>query len=394
MIDRTEAYISKIWFIEATNSRMIPPRPPLLTHLLRPARGGSAAVLVVFAVLLSFASQAGLMGIPLAVILTSWFFKYAYILFDHTVRGFDEPPTLDIQMLNPLDEQRPLGQVVIVGLIYAAVMFARHTMGPALAVIIAVTAALLLPASVAILGLEGNVLKAAYPVAWLRMAVGLGPMYALVLAIIGAYALLIALLGRWELWLPAQIAIYMFCILSIFSVLGGALYERRNELGLETWASPERTEALQHQRDLRQSEKEVWEAYGQVRAGAHADAWQRLQAWLTARGNAPEDYRWLCGRVADWNDPRYITRLTEEFVDRLLALKCNGEALDTVAARLAVDPSFRPKSAAATLQIARLAAAGGGSPRVARALLADFPTRFAGDPSVPAAQALARQLGA
>src|SRR3984957_17281604 len=224
--------------------------------------------------LFSLAVQAGLIGIPLAFVLTSWFFKYAYILFDHTVRGFDEPPVLDISMLNPLNEQRPLGQVLI----------------------LAVAAGLLLPASVAILGLEGNVLKAAYPVAWVRMVSGLGPLYALVLAIIGGYSLLIATLGRWELWLPVEIAIYMFCILSIFSVLGGALYERRDQLGLETWASPERTEQVRSRQELRRSEKEVMDAYGQMRAGAHIDAWQHLQSWLTARGHAPEDYRWLCGR--------------------------------------------------------------------------------------------------
>src|SRR5712664_581977 len=85
----------------------------IIPHLLCPARGGAAGVLIVFALLLSLAAKAGLMGLPLAVILTSWFFKYAYILFDHTVRGFDEPPTLDIQMMNPLSEQRPLAQVAL-----------------------------------------------------------------------------------------------------------------------------------------------------------------------------------------------------------------------------------------------------------------------------------------
>jgi hypothetical protein len=349
-------------------------------------------VLIVFAFLLYIAAKGGIMGIPPAVIITSWFFKYAYILFDHTVRGFDEPPTLDIQMLNPLDEQRPLAQVVIVGLIYVAVKFAQQTMGSTVAIIIAVVAALFLPASVAVLGLERNILKAAYPVAWVRMVLGLGPLYALVLSIIAGYSLLIVLLGRWELWLPVQIAIFMFCILSVFSVLGGALYERRHELGLETWASPERTEELERKRELRQSENEVTEAYGQMRAGSHAQAWQRLQTWLTARTHAPEDYRWLCGRVESWGDPRYLTRLTEDYVDRLLQLNRNGEALDVVARRLADDPSFRPKSAAATLQIARLAVAGGGTLRVARMLLGDFPTRFAGDPSVAAAAALARHL--
>jgi hypothetical protein len=365
----------------------------IIPHLLRPARGGAAGVVIVFAVLLFIAAKAGLAGIPLALILTSWFFKYAYILFDHTVRGFDEPPTLDIQMLNPLDEQRPLAQVAILGLIYLAVTFAQRTLGPTWSTAITVSAALFLPASVAILGLEGNVFKAAYPVAWVRMVWRLGPMYALVLAIIAGYLLLQALLARWDLWLPVQIAIDMFCILSIFSALGGALYERRHELELETWASPERTEELVRAQDLRQSEHAVTEAYGQMRAGSHTQAWQMLQTWLTARGNAPHDYRWLSGRVAAWGDPRYMTRLTEDYVDRLLTLKRNGEALDVVARRLTDDPSFRPKSAAATLQIARLAAAGGGTPRVARTLLADFPARFAGDPSVAAANALARHLG-
>src|ERR1700722_10502391 len=370
------------------------PQLKIIRHLIRPTRGGAAAVLIVFAFLLYIAANGGLMGIPLAFIITSWFFKYAYILFDHTVRGFDEPPTLDIQMLNPLDEQRPLAQVVILGLIYLAVNFARHSLGPIPAAGIAVIAALLLPASVAILGLERNIIKAANPVAWVRMVLGLGPMYALVLSIIAGYALLIALLARWEPWLPVQIAIFMFCILSIFSVLGGALYERRHELGLETWASPERTEELRRKQDLRESEKEVTEAYGQMRVGSHTHAWQLLQTWLAARGNAPDDYRWLCARVASWGDPRYMTRLTEDYVDRLLVLKRNGEALDVVARRLTDDPTFRPKTAAATLQIARIAAAGGGTPRVARTLLADFPARFAGDPSVAAAAALARHVGA
>jgi hypothetical protein len=363
-------------------------------HLIRPTRGGAAGVLIVFAFLLYIAAKGGIMGIPPAVIITSWFFKYAYILFDHTVRGFDEPPTLDIQMLNPLDEQRPLAQVVIVGLIYVAVKFAQQTMGSTVAIIIAVVAALFLPASVAVLGLERNILKAAYPVAWVRMVLGLGPLYALVLSIIAGYSLLIVLLGRWELWLPVQIAIFMFCILSVFSVLGGALYERRHELELETWVSPERILAREQARVLRQSEHEVTEAYGQVRAGSHTRAWQLLQGWLARRGHDPEDYRWLCGRVSAWDDPRYVTRLTEDYVDRLLTLKRTGEALDVVAARLGQDPAFRPKSAAATLQISQIAAAGGGVPRVARTLLADFPARFAGDPRVAEAAALARHLGA
>jgi hypothetical protein len=274
------------------------------------------------------------------------------------------------------------------------VKFVDHSLGTVFAAILAVLAALCLPASIAILGLEGNILKASYPVAWIRMIVGLGPLYLLVLAIIAGYALLIWLSIKWELWLSVQIAIFMYCILSVFSVLGGALYERRHELGLETWASPERTAELERAQDLRESDRQITAAYGKVRAGAHTEAWASLQNWLTSRGHAPDDYRWLCQRVASWGDPRYITRLTEDHVERLLALKRTGEALDVVAHRLDLDPNFRPKTPAATLAIARLAAAGGGLKRVARTLLKDFPTRYPGDPNIPAAAELAPHLGA
>jgi hypothetical protein len=349
-------------------------------------------VLIVFALLLTVAAKGGVLGIPLAFVVTSWTFKYAYILFDHTVSGYDDPPTLDIQMLNPLNESRPLAQVLILCLIYAAVKLTQQAAGPTTALILGGAAILLLPASIAILGLERNPFKAANPVEWVRMVIALGPMYALILAVIAGYTLLIALLERWAPWLPLQIALILFALLSLFSTLGGALYERRHELGLETSVSPERTQQRQQTQELHQSQQLVTEAYGKVRAGAHTEAWQLLQSWLTNRGHAPDDYRWLCTRVVSWNDPRYISRLTEEHIERLLTHKRTGEALDVVAHRLTHDPTFRPKTATATLQLAQLASAGGAKPRVARTLLSDFPTRFPTDPQLPAATSLARQL--
>src|SRR5271170_3142852 len=241
----------------------------LFRHLLRPTRGGAAGVLIVFALLFDLAASGRWLGIPLALVLTSWFFKYAYILFDHTTRGFDEPPTLDIQMLNPLGEQRPLGQVVILGLIVAVVKLAEVRFGSLFASILATLAALCLPASVAELGLESNILKAANPVAWLRIVMALGSLYGLVLLVILGYALALALFFRFDLWLPLQLAIGMFAILSIFSFLGGALYERRHELGLETWVSPERTRDLQGQTERKRDDLIVMQAYGLMRASSH-----------------------------------------------------------------------------------------------------------------------------
>ncbi len=218
-----------------------------------------------FALLLSMAAKANFVGIPLALLLASWFFKYAYILFDHTVRGFDEPPTLDIQMMNPFDEQRPLGQVAILGLIYGAVKLTESYLGAAVAVGIAIVAALLVPASAGVLGLEGNIIKAANPLEWVRVVRGLGWLYGAVILVIAAYALGITLLWHLELWLPLQIAIAMFAWLSVFSFLGGALYERRHELGIEAWASPERVAERQREQEMKDAERMATEAYGLMR---------------------------------------------------------------------------------------------------------------------------------
>jgi len=228
---------------------------------------------------------------------------------------------------------------------------------------------------------------------WFNLVRGLGILYAAVLLVIVAYALGLRLLWAFDLWLPVEVVIGMFAVLSVFSFLGGALYERRHELNLETWVSPERTAALENQQTQRENDKVVHEAYGLMRADSHIKSFQMLEDWLKSHGNTPEDYRWLCERTLSWNDPRYITRLTEEFIARLLALKRTGEALDAVAQRLNLDPNFRPKSAADTLTIAQLAARGGGASRLARILLSDFEVRFAGDPQLTTALALRDHLG-
>lgn len=366
---------------------------PLIRHLARPARGGAAGVVIVFALLFHIAAKAGFIGIPLAFLLFSWFFKYAYILFDHTVRGFDEPPTLAIEMVNPVSEQRPLAQLLILLLCVLAVIFSQRSAGTPAAVALAIIFLFFLPASAAVLGLESNILKAAYPVAWFHLVRGLGLLYGAVLLVIFAYGAALSVLGEVGLWPPLEYALVMFATLSVFSFLGGVVYERRHELGLEIWVSPERTQARADKEELRRHDAMVHDAYGLMRADSHLKCWQTLTDWLKARGSSPEDYRFLCERTASWDDGRYVTRLTEEFVERLLILKRTGEALEVVGQRLNVDPAFRPKSAADTLSIAQLAARGGGMPRVARMLLADFATRFAGDPRVPVAEALKNHLG-
>lgn len=365
----------------------------MLRYALRPARGGAALVLLVFAPLALFAKIGGLLGLPLALLLASSFFKYAYVLFDSTVRGVEETPALDMEVLHPFNEYRPLLQLAILAALGGTAMLAWERLAPAAGAAVAITALVLLPASVGVLGLEGKPLTALNPIAWLRLIRGLGLWYLVLLGLIGAYGLALDALWQSQLWLIVQLFAAMFAVLSLFCVLAGALYERRHELGLDAWHSPERRHARELHAELRRSQQVIDAAYHQMRIGAHTAAWAILQDWLAARGRDPEDYRWVCERLGAWSDARYATRMTQETIDRLLVLRRNGQALDLLAARLRVDAEFRPKSAASTFALAGIAASGGAKP-IARRLLGDFAQRFAGDPAIAAASRLAQQLDA
>jgi hypothetical protein len=171
----------------------------------------------------------------------------------------------------------------------------------------------------------------------------IGFWYVALLGLIATVALLLYLLSDLDAWLVWRLGIATFAVLAFFSVLGGALYERRHEFG------------------------------------------------LISRGKHVEDLRWLIERLRTWPDQRYVSRLTEDYAYRLMALKRHGEALDAVVARLAVDPKFRPRSSTATFRLAELAARGGGAHAVGR-MLSDFADRFPTDPHVEAARRLASEL--
>lgn len=143
--------------------------------------------------------------------------------------------------------------------------------------------------------------------------------------------------------------------------------------------------------ELRDDSATIEDAHRSMRCGNPARSWRVLSEWLKSRGDRPEDYRWLVARMINWEDARVISRLTEARVARLLALRRSTEVLSVVAQRLAVDPRFRPSSAADTLSLAQIAARGGAQ-RISRILLSDFSVRFAGDPRVSVSEALKRRL--
>jgi len=364
--------------------------------LLLPARPTPLILVVSFALGLTLSVRAGLFGLPLALLLLSWFLKYAYVVLDAAMRGLDEPPVLSLEMVNPANEQRPLGQLLIIGVFHGATAAAEPYLGVTTVAVLRLVALALLPACIAVLGSTGSILQSINPVVLLAMIRRLGGLYLIVVAAIAApaaltWAIVGGAFGEFALGLPLTLALIMYTCLSAFSVIGGVLYEKRHELGLDAWKSPERDRARENRDTARQHEQLIDELYGHWRGGARAEALQAAQKWLDSRRHAPDECDWLCERLLTWPDRRLAHRLAQDHIERLLEAKRTAQALKVARRHLQSDADFRPARAAELVRLVT-AARDAGDRVLARRLLTDFDRHYPHDPAAPVAQQLQNEL--
>jgi len=287
-------------------------------------------LVAVTTVLLTIGDAAGIVGIPLLLVAASWIWTYAYLLVVATAHGLPLP-VLAIENANPWHEPRPLLQLALLAALASLAWWLDQRLGRWAAAAIGLLALLGLPASLALLAVEGEALRAASPLAIARVAAGLGLRYLWLYVLGVAYAAaLITLAGV----LPrlALLAVGQLLLFSLCTALGAALYARRHELGFEAWQAPERDAERDARAAARARDALAEELYGLIRARRPEVAWARATAWLEHAGRDPAQYRWLRDRALGWGEARFADRLGEELIARLVALGRRGEALEEVEA--------------------------------------------------------------
>ncbi len=329
------------------------------------------------------------------LIVLSWFLKYAFVVLDTAARGLGDPPVLSVEMVNPVDEQRPLGQLLIVGVFYGATAALKPLVGAEVVLSLRAMALVLLPACIAVLGSSGSIVAAVDPRVLIGTIRRLGWDYVVIwLAILvlafAAYFASARLLDA-RLGLPMAIAGLMYGWLAVFSLIGGALYERRHELGIEAWRSPERDRARHEADQRKEHDRFIDELYGHWRGGAYKEALLAAQSRLAATHHSLNEYEWLCAALLHWPDRRLASRLAQEYLSRLLMAKRYSEALKVAHRHIDADPEFRPATSAEVMRLANLAR-DGGDRKLARALLVDFERHFPGDGAASLAAELSREL--
>lgn len=361
----------------------------ILRHLLRPLDLTSLLLLATFAVGFEFGVRAGIYGLVVLVLLTSWFFKYAYVLLDSVANGVQETPVLSVEMLNPLDEQRPAAQFVICALIGWLVWYVGGWGGVAIGVI----GLLYLPVSVAVLGASTRAIDAVNPLVLTRTIIGLGVYYVLILGIVAAYTLILVLTAKMGVPDLVNTALTMLFTLSIFSVLGGALYERRHELGIEPTHTPERrAERAERERSLVRA-RALDQVYGEARGGNFMAARDSLLRWLHEAGpdRLESDARFFLSQAREWRDEKAFAFVTRALIMQLIEKGKTGTAVEIASGIVERAPTLPIGTASDTLRIATLARAAGRRTLALR-ILTPFEMLFPGDPNTAAAVALREQL--
>jgi hypothetical protein len=336
-------------------------------YVLFPFRGGALALWLTFTVGLELAVHAGFMGIPMAVMLVSWFFKYCFVLLDSIITGAAEPPVLSSEMVNPLSEQRPIGQALLITGGVMLTLAVERAAGTVAGWLCGASLLAALPASVATMGLSSNIVRAAWPPDLWSVARGIGQRdYLILVSAVPGLAVVFVMLLRFDVSLWLLLPTAQIFLLLTFALVGSALHEHRLELGIEYRTLEERIS----ERDEREQENErnrvLVHAYMKFRVGKPLEGWQEIQAWLDSQraGFDPTDrllleHRAVLAITSRWDDVRAADKLTNDLVELYFARRETGRALEVVEQRLASNPNYQPKHDAHTVRLAELAGAAG-----------------------------------
>lgn len=365
-----------------------------LRYLRLPLQSAPLLLIVCFTLLLRLAELSGLTGLPLLLIISSWFFKYSFVMLDHIIDGRTEAPVLSMEMINPV-EQRPFGLLLLIIVGYQLTVYLQAYIGHVGAVVIRSGMIVLVPAMVAAMSLTGRFVDGLNPVALVGLIARIPLAYgSLVIVIALLWLIPTQLLKLMDAQMVSSVVglfVFMYVWLTMMASIGGIMYEHRDELGIEPAFTPERMYARAQAEIDRDRDRVMDLLFSQCRSGTFDKAMTTASTLIDDSAQPLDEFRWLYARAAGWPDQRLAARLLQQYLPRLIEARANSEALDKVRERLRVDNTFRPATAAQLIKIATLAR-DGGDKLIARRLLNDFEQHFPNDPATPMLAKLQAEL--
>lgn len=323
------------------------------------AFSGSGVILVALLTAgVMFAISQKILGIPLAAVLVPLFFKYCFVVLDAAIAGENHPPVLAVEMVNPVNEPRPVSQALLIisGVLVAKAAFAY--IGHAAGALVSALLIFVFPSSLASFGLSANPFLAAWPPRWWYIISGLKADYLALVALMFVctgieYAIIHFDAPAWAVVFSQQLL-----ILLIFAAVGRALFEHRIDFALLSKSPEEHLEERAQREHEQLRQKMIDDAYVQFRHNKPREGWREMEAWLAKYAQGMKrlsEYNAVLEAAGGWDDLRPADRVANDVIAILLNDRETGVALDVAERRLARNPKFQPTQAVRLAELAGLA---------------------------------------
>ena len=270
------------------------------------------------ALVLTIAGYAGLFGIPIAVLSLWGLGNYLFEVVEHRALGRPDWPVVSVETFMSLPRQLWLVQAGVVVLAVLAYQGIKALGWSPLDQLFALFVLISLPASIALLAVTRQPLKAMSPAHLTAAMTKLGLDYILLL-------LLAAATLYWGLRLISGQGFFnwvggILCMLLWFNATGRVVYERRLQLGLNPVQAPELQEARAEDDLWRRRSLVLNQLYGLVSRGNSAQGFAELRKYLeNEEADTLAARVWFFGQMADWEDSTSALGFGADLISRLVA---------------------------------------------------------------------------
>jgi hypothetical protein len=317
---------------------------------------------LVYSLLISIAFGAGILGIPLLILVLLSFWRYAYSVLRVAAQGKTDIPAPGLETMNPLGG---VGEMLhfLVFMLFPIAVVSWHPFGielgaRALEWLLILGVLAVFPASAALLALTSSLESAFHPAALAGFMRELGRDYTRLLGlaiaivvgarIVGALVTALGYVG-----IPIARALGLWSVLAVFTLTGMFLRAHRESFHIPGEREPDEERSARLER--LEWRKTLDLAYASIRGGLVAEGYRTLRQFSAAHGDSVEVQYWLFENMLDWEDRTHALAVAGRLIQRHLG---DGEPqagleLYVRCARLAPGFMLEPAAAAALAPHAR-----------------------------------------
>jgi len=295
--------------------------------------------LIVFWLLISFASWGGVLGLFLMFLIVPAVFRFQMIVLEARAQGVT-PATPDIEFFNWFGNAWSLFPVPVVLLLIVATVRVAETFGTGWAIVPVLVAGALFPASIAVLAITHSPLQSLNPVAIGRLLRKCGntfwiaSVYLVVLSWLSSEAEKLPMLG--------SILVQLLLSFSFFSLVGSLIqpYGLVEDIDIPIPLEKSADEAAG---ELRKARTEVLNhAYGFISRDNRKGGFKHIFAWIDQDPDPVAAWAWFFEQMLRWENKSAALFFAQDYLHDLLHYGEQVPAVKLIMRCRLIDEQFRP----------------------------------------------------